>query len=482
MIIEFWSVLKIEPTKDKNIIKNAYADMLKIYHPEEHPDEFLRVQKAYNDAMNYAKSEEYKQKRIPSKKTMESEMETEKETEQEKEQKNIQENTQENIPDYICDISKNAKYELSETYDRMKRYVSYISERIKAKKRNGADKEIESLFNIHEFRQIAISPKFVHDLKEEIGYTFEGNLMAVRAIRANYSQLAEENPGNKSLTEYVDYWERREAGIKNRGVKKEIILVLCLIMAVPCIVLCSIFIYRNSGPYIFRDAPTESQVSTILYDRYGVDVEWYDIVYVSAESAPGDIGRAVSYEAELQDDEMEIPFHCIYGINMNSPEELQANLGSAIFQAYFNKYVGCDYYELSEGDSTKSWFNASIENLGECNQFSVYDDFNNDFNVRLEISNTNTKEQVVGNMEYFAKNFFANNYICTSGKNYVFNIYMSSDSDIIQKATEPTVVLTLNAENYQDEINHYKETMNVNAKRSKIVKSKKARSNLMQNQ
>ena len=85
-------------------------------------------------------------------------------------------------------------------------------------------------------------------------------------------------------------------------------------------------------------------------------------------------------------------------------------------------------------------------------------------------------------MEYFAKNFFANNYICTSGKNYVFNIYMSSDSDIIQKATEPTIVLTLNAENYQDEINHFKETMNVNAKRSKKVKSKKARSNYMQNQ
>ena len=153
MIIDFWSVLKIEPTKDKKIIQNAYADMLKIYHPEEQPDEFLCVKKAYNDAMNYAKSEEYKQKRIQPKKNLESE----KETDQEKEPENIHVNTQEDIPDYICDISKNAKYELSETYDRMKRYVSYISERIKAKKRNGADKEIESLFNIHEFRQIAIS-------------------------------------------------------------------------------------------------------------------------------------------------------------------------------------------------------------------------------------------------------------------------------------------------------------------------------------
>ena len=55
MIIDFWSVLKIEPTKDKNIIKNAYADMLKIYHPEEHPDEFLRIQNAYENALNYIK-------------------------------------------------------------------------------------------------------------------------------------------------------------------------------------------------------------------------------------------------------------------------------------------------------------------------------------------------------------------------------------------------------------------------------------------
>ena len=288
MIIEFWSVLKIEPTKDKNIIKNAYADMLKIYHPEEHPDEFLRVQKAYNDAMNYAKSEEYKQKRIPSKKTMESEMETEKETEQETEQKteketeketkqetelrdtsipvrvirvdqiknhkqkneyiqkdvNTQENARENIPDYICDISKKNQYQQVSTYELMCYYIGYIMKRMKEKRIEGVDKEIESLFNILEFRQLAILPEFMNGLMEELRRRSAGNILVVRVLRCNYMLLAWDNPHNKFLAQYVEFLRRKEISLKENAILNKIIFLMLIIVSI-ILILFFIWYYLN---------------------------------------------------------------------------------------------------------------------------------------------------------------------------------------------------------------------------------------------
>ena len=42
-----WEILGIEPTDDIEIVKNAYAQKSKLYHPETHPDEFQRLYKAY---------------------------------------------------------------------------------------------------------------------------------------------------------------------------------------------------------------------------------------------------------------------------------------------------------------------------------------------------------------------------------------------------------------------------------------------------
>lgn len=50
-----WDTLGIEPTDDIAAIKKAFAAKAKIYHPEEHPDEFKILQNAYKQAVNYAK-------------------------------------------------------------------------------------------------------------------------------------------------------------------------------------------------------------------------------------------------------------------------------------------------------------------------------------------------------------------------------------------------------------------------------------------
>ena len=54
MIESIWDILGIEPTSDRKKIKKAYAEKIKIYHPEDYPEEFKIVQEAYQWAMKYA--------------------------------------------------------------------------------------------------------------------------------------------------------------------------------------------------------------------------------------------------------------------------------------------------------------------------------------------------------------------------------------------------------------------------------------------
>lgn len=53
-----WKVLGIEETKDKNAIKNAYREALTFVNPEDEPEKFKKLRKAYEDALAYADSED----------------------------------------------------------------------------------------------------------------------------------------------------------------------------------------------------------------------------------------------------------------------------------------------------------------------------------------------------------------------------------------------------------------------------------------
>lgn len=53
--MSIWNTLGITPTNDLTIIKSAYAEKAKLFHPEEHPDEFLALQQAYKSAVKLAK-------------------------------------------------------------------------------------------------------------------------------------------------------------------------------------------------------------------------------------------------------------------------------------------------------------------------------------------------------------------------------------------------------------------------------------------
>jgi len=59
-----WIILGIEPTTDIKEIKKSYAFQVKKYHPEDHPEEFKRLQTAYKRALDYAKNNKTEQKNL----------------------------------------------------------------------------------------------------------------------------------------------------------------------------------------------------------------------------------------------------------------------------------------------------------------------------------------------------------------------------------------------------------------------------------
>lgn len=49
-----WDILGIEPTKEKREVRSAYAARSKMCHMEENPEEFARLNQAYQEALAYA--------------------------------------------------------------------------------------------------------------------------------------------------------------------------------------------------------------------------------------------------------------------------------------------------------------------------------------------------------------------------------------------------------------------------------------------
>ena len=55
----FWAILELEPTRDVSAIRRAYAGKVKTCHPEEDPEGFLNLRKAYEAALDYAERDSF---------------------------------------------------------------------------------------------------------------------------------------------------------------------------------------------------------------------------------------------------------------------------------------------------------------------------------------------------------------------------------------------------------------------------------------
>ena len=56
--MDIYQILGISPTRDKKIIRKAYAGLIRKYHPEEHPEKWKEIHDAYTIAMQRADQEE----------------------------------------------------------------------------------------------------------------------------------------------------------------------------------------------------------------------------------------------------------------------------------------------------------------------------------------------------------------------------------------------------------------------------------------
>lgn len=58
MVMDFWHILKIDPTNDISEIKKAYAKQLRLHHPEDDPEGYQELREAYERALKYVKNEQ----------------------------------------------------------------------------------------------------------------------------------------------------------------------------------------------------------------------------------------------------------------------------------------------------------------------------------------------------------------------------------------------------------------------------------------
>lgn len=65
--MNIWETLGIEPTTDVKLIRRRYAELVRLYHPEDQPEIYQEIVEAYQKALTYAGLETQDQKIVSKK-------------------------------------------------------------------------------------------------------------------------------------------------------------------------------------------------------------------------------------------------------------------------------------------------------------------------------------------------------------------------------------------------------------------------------
>lgn len=206
MYKEIWEMLEIEPTTQISVIKSAYAAKAKKYHPEEYPEEFQRLQKAYKSAMQYAKQS--------------AQLKVEPEVHQEKA------NCEEPEVQQIMESCKEPEVQQESEATDVKSEISFESEAAAEQDMNFDFGEIEEdsaedIF-IKELGYIAMNPYLVNDLlawKVFLGYERNQRLLKDSSVRSRMVKKLSGISGFRRktvvyLNKYLEKYENDSADTK----------------------------------------------------------------------------------------------------------------------------------------------------------------------------------------------------------------------------------------------------------------------------
>ncbi len=352
MYADAWDILEIEPTTDKKIIQKAYAEKLKKYHPEEHPDEFQKLQVAYRTASEYARTgekankKEYSNKNIefqsvkrcePEKniwKPVNTETEPEKavkkyvhndnaewkpvniETEPEKpvkkyvhtdntmavwepqyQEREKKEDT-EPVPDYIAGIQNtNTKNLYEESYGE---YIYILQKKLIGQGTDNDLRELEELFRDNRFCHVLGEKKFRLRFIDAMNYHKVWNKKALKFLLSKMQELMNDNPNiNEDFIELKRYLENGR-GIR-KSPPKEIttnkwnrVIPVLLMLLIP-LRSCNEQLEKESEQ-AYRSSSAQEAIDQYLYEEFLSE-------QVLKEYAENDSEKETESEDEIADNE-----------------------------------------------------------------------------------------------------------------------------------------------------------------------------------
>ena len=386
-----WSILEIEPTTNKKIIQQAYAEKLKQYHPEDNPEEFQRLREAYKDAMAYAKGQSFQGRTVQGRlaqdglvwskpaqrKLARNEYQQEKTSEDvfeetsKKKQTIFIENNQrvrkkkeyineewisapeeekkESIPEYIRQLGSAEAGLLYK--EEVKKYVLCLKQNLIGKKGRKSCKTIEKLFEDMQFRLVMNLDEFLVCLKEEVSDFAKWNQPALRFFIKKVKQVMQENTDH-NLTGLKRYLESR------RIIRNYKLITFWAVFIILCICFLPLGVSEKMDEYTLSKSPHPQQVCLMLKYKYGIDVNVDNIerscvkntdIYTKDKNP-----KVIKYVVEYEQGEERYYFNGIYLPKEKSP--ITFDLERQILKKYLKEYMECAYsldWEVGSRDVTR---------------------------------------------------------------------------------------------------------------------------------
>lgn len=472
-----WNVLGIEPTVDVKSIKKSYAKMLTIYHPEDYPEEFQRLQMAYQSAIRYAKENKYENEVIEDIKSeiMEDEnsviqeeveeveeveepqIEELQEEELQEEELQEEELQEELIPEYIQQV-KNVDLNQMEHRNKsnLEEIVRKIRSAIYSKNRNDV-KDCLAYLEQRSFREIAIHPYVLSRLRNVVADFSQGNTVILHKLEEIYKSLdvISDGTGGSDIVEVarlkkISLKLKKKNKIKNRA---PVMLVLAIIFFVSILMISDMYIVRRNEA-ILR-AKNKEIFCTLVKERYDIEVKKKDI-YVEfwnrdyIQTVSDEKLRKVYYNVRYTTlDEHSFLYGTVCNQGGDITEESLFNLEREIFTTYGYHYFEEYLYRSTERSVKSSGFFSDV----------IFDV--NEFNIRLDVTQ-NQFDTLIEAIKRFNEVYWSEKPVATRNSKYIFTIHLYDENQglhmIEGSALAQNIEIVLSAKDHKIDEKELKET------------------------